>query len=505
MLAFDCPLQSSATLNGINSNRLTIPGPEPATQGFHVFQAIFQASGATPGKSINICYSSSTVAQPADGTGNGLCQSVLITRDASPNLRVKALTQSTIQAGGRVVLGAQVVDEKDQPIAGLPVTFKAATTDLGIVSCATNADFNAGKVQFKPIVTDTTGGPGSSQPLGPNGPSPLPSANVAVASPDQINTPIGGPLPGTDPQNTPNGYQCYAGSGAALGASPLLAPTTPTGLLPSQHEVSVLADADGVAVATFLSLPNAKPGQSAKVVAEVYQGVSDKPVARADAPPIQFGAGAREAGVSLKANPKLIALTNPTPNASDLTACAAGTLGNGASLPVASSARSQITFAIVSRTPENLDAAFAQTDGNGSKAQVTVPTDSDGCAKTTVIASGAGSVTVSATLAGAETAAGTATLTLPVGTALAEAGQPGFFSDTPNGTRAVCPNVGVWALLYWQGGDTPIETAMLSCLTAGRYWVRRGSQWIAAKSGDKAASDMFTVGKGEAVLVFGSK
>lgn len=537
---FDCPLQASAESFGILSNRLTLPGPEPATPGIHIFQAVFLANGASPGMTLNICYSSSTQTPPSDGSGPGLCQSVLVTRDADPVVEVKALTSNTIEPGGRVVLAAQVMDDKKQPIAGLPVTFRAANPNLGIVSCATNADFAAAKIQFKPIVVGTA--PAAVAPPGAGLPPTtgiVPSLGSQVAPflvGDETGAVAtgpgaGGPLPGTGDQNTPPGYQCYSGSAATVDPSPIIGPgpiaaapisnaTAPKGMLPQLHEVSVLADAEGIAVATFLSLPSAKPGALAKVVAEVYKGVSDKPVARADAPTIQVGSLARETAIAIRANPTTISPTNPIPNGSELIACAAKpATAERATTPVATAPDTAITFSIVSRNPEDIDVAFAQADGRQAKNQIAVPPDSEGCAKVTLIAGGNGTVTIAATIAGAQGTGNTATISLPVNTAPpqqaasstavaappAQTAQPGFFADAPSGTHPVCPNTGIWALLYWQGADTPIDIAMNSCPNAGRFWVRRGTTWIAARAGDKLASDQFIIIKGEAVLIYGSR
>ena len=157
-----------------------------------------------------------------------------------------------------------------------------------------------------------------------------------------------------------------------------------------------------------------------------------------------------------------------------------------------------ITFTIVEKTSGVVDAAFAQAQTGDQNQQVNRSTGADGCATANVVATGAGSVTVSAALG-----TSVATATIPVGTGATAAGQTGMFVSTPTGTTSSCPGSNQWLGLYWRGATTPILTAAQACPNADRLWVRRGSSWLGAAPDQPGASDTFDVTTGEFTFIHG--
>jgi hypothetical protein len=145
-----------------------------------------------------------------------------------------------------------------------------------------------------------------------------------------------------------------------------------------------------------------------------------------------------------------------------------------------------------------VDAAFAQAQTGDHNQQVNRSTGADGCATANVVATGAGSVTVSAALGTSVT-----TATIPVGTGSTAAGQTGMFVSSPTATAATCPGSNQWLGLYWRGATTPILTAAQACPNADRLWVRRGSAWLGAAPDQPGASDQTDISNGEFVFVHG--
>jgi hypothetical protein len=125
-------------------------------------------------------------------------------------------------------------------------------------------------------------------------------------------------------------------------------------------------------------------------------------------------------------------------------------------------------------------------------------TGADGCASASVVATGAGSVTVSAALGTSVT-----TATIPVGTGSTAAGQTGMFVSSPTATAATCPGSNQWLGLYWRGATTPVLTAAQACSSADRLWVRRGSTWLGAAPDQPGASDQTDLVSGEFVFLHG--
>jgi CSLREA domain-containing protein len=68
----------------------------------------------------------------------------------------------------------------------------------------------------------------------------------------------------------------------------------------------------------------------------------------------------------------------------------------------------------------------------------------------------------------------------------------------------ICPQTGVWLLLYWAGNDgAAIAAEAGGCPTADFYWVNRQGAWLGFAATAPSASDTWTLLRGEAHFVHG--
>jgi hypothetical protein len=179
-------------------------------------------------------------------------------------------------------------------------------------------------------------------------------------------------------------------------------------------------------------------------------------------------------------------------NSTQVVACFASPLG----LPVPQG--TPIVFTIVEKTVGVVDTAFAQAESGDQNQQVSRSTAPDGCAAATAIATGGGTMTVSAAI-GPSVVTGT----IAVGAGGVQAGQTGMFATNPSATTSTCPGPVQWIGLYWRGANTPILLALAACPNADRAWVRRGTTWLAAAPDQPAMSDQFDALNGEFVFLHG--
>jgi hypothetical protein len=69
-------------------------------------------------------------------------------------------------------------------------------------------------------------------------------------------------------------------------------------------------------------------------------------------------------------------------------------------------------------------------------------------------------------------------------------------------TTSICPESGLWLLLYWGSGmERPIADAAGACPDADRFWVSREGRWLGFTPAVPLASDDWTVTYGEAHFV----
>jgi hypothetical protein len=69
------------------------------------------------------------------------------------------------------------------------------------------------------------------------------------------------------------------------------------------------------------------------------------------------------------------------------------------------------------------------------------------------------------------------------------------------GARAACSELGQWSLLYWGGSSRPIEQAAMVCPLATSFWGNSDGHWRGFHPAYVQASDIWTVGVGEADFV----
>jgi hypothetical protein len=226
----------------------------------------------------------------------------------------------------------------------------------------------------------------------------------------------------------------------------------------------------------LVGLASGDPGSGVVVTATVFSGgIPPTSISARSTPFIISGAPLGNIRGVFTVNPNFI--SSPA-NTAEVRVCFADPNGLPApqGLPV--------VFTIVDRTSGLIDTAFTQFSTAGDNHQATAYTDANGCATINVLATGSGTVTVSAALG-----TNVVTTTISVGSA----GQVGIFTDSPSSTTAVCPTANQWLGVYWQGPNAPAMQAMQACPNADRLWVRRGTTWLGAAPDQSGASDQFDI------------
>jgi hypothetical protein len=515
---FDGPLSNDAIVNygqaRLPTNQILIPPPEPASPELHTLQAVLEANAATPGTTLTICYQEepvysfvdprfldgsytpvtdifgfisraippgeppSAVVEGATGVYASLCAFVLVTSGSPQHITLLDVTSTNIGVGGRAVVRALVTDQNGNPIPGVNVTFTVSDPSQAALTCTTTQDLLAAGYTFNPIFAGSFPGPAG---IPSAGATANPGAGIQAGQ-----TSLGAPFPLTTAstttlQATPLGYTCY--SGTALGG------TTGLGTVPP-GAVTSITDNTGIAYVTLVGLASAQPGVGVVVTATVFEGgVPPTEISARSTPFIITGAPVNLLVPAFTVTPTSI--VSPS-NTAAVRACFAdqGGLPAPAGLPV--------TFTIVSRSEGLVDAAFAQLQAGDSGDQVVRPLGPDGCVTVNVVASGNGTVTVSAAIGSV-----VSTTTIPVGTGAVPAGLAGFFASTPTGTTSICPGSNQWLGVYWQGPNTPALTAIQACPNADRLWVRRGANWLGAAPDQPGVSDQFDIASGEFAFLHG--
>jgi hypothetical protein len=495
---FGGPLSNDAIVNfgqqRLPTNQIIIPPPEPASPELHILQAVIEANAAQPGTTLIVCYQEEPVVSfgsgddpfaniqlsipPGDppvsivdgatGVYASLCTFILVTSGAPQHITILDVTSTNLGAGGRAVVRALVTDQNGNPIPGVNVSFTVSDPSQAAMTCTTTQDFLAAGYVFNPIYTGSFPGPAG---LPSSGITPNPGAGIQAGQ-----TSLGSPFPVTTAstttlQATPLCYTCYTGT--AFGGTTGLG-TVPPGTITS------LTDNTGVAYATLVGLASGQAGAGVVVTATVYSGgIPPTAISARSTPFIIQGAPFGTIHGAFTVTPGFI--SSPS-NTADVRVCFTDPAGLPApqGLPV--------IFTIVDRTDGLIDTAFAQLSTGDQGHQATRFTDASGCASIDIVATGSGTVTVSAAIG-----PNVVTTTISVGSGGVPSGQPGFFASSPTGTTSVCPGSNQWIGVYWQGPNTPALTAIQACPNADRLWVRRGVDWLGAAPDQPGASDAFDI------------
>jgi hypothetical protein len=170
-----------------------------------------------------------------------------------------------------------------------------------------------------------------------------------------------------------------------------------------------------------------------------------------------------------------------------------------------------VAFQITTQNPLNvvtfveMPGPFASVKSKDGRAEVTVHANQLG---TATIRVQAGTVTqeIGAIVGTIATPTPTPTpVATPSPTVEPTVAPPSPTAPVPaTGTWDPAPQAGVWALTYWQGPDSPIESAAQATAAATAFWVLRNEagaiRFFGYSKTSPEASDAFTVRRGEAAF-----